>query len=87
MASYVVVHGTNTSNFLRVVFFVCVCVSVCVQAHNISINICNMQDLSLIPGSGRFPGDGNATYSSLAWEIPQIEEAGGWVSKSWDTTE
>ena len=30
-----------------------------------------------IPGSGRSPGEGNATHSSiLAWEIPWTEEPG-----------
>ena len=46
------------------------------------------RDSNLIPESGRSPGVGNGTYSSiLAWEIPWTEEA--WratvqgVSKSW----
>ena len=31
-----------------------------------------------IPGSGRSPGEGNGTHSSiLAWEIPWTEEPGG----------
>ena len=31
----------------------------------------------LIPGSGRFPGEGKATHSSiLAWRIPRTEEPG-----------
>ena len=35
-------------------------------------------DTVLILGSGRSPGGGNATYSSiLAWEIPWTEEPGG----------
>ena len=34
---------------------------------------CSVGDLGLIPGLGRFPGEGNATYSSiLAWGIPWI---------------
>ena len=37
-----------------------------------------MGDLSSIPGSGRSPGEGMATHSSiLAWEIPWTEEPGG----------
>ena len=33
--------------------------------------------LGLIPGSGRSPGEGMATYSSiLAWKIPWTEEPG-----------
>ena len=39
---------------------------------------CNARDLGLIPGSGRFPGEGIATHSSiLAWRIPWAEEPGG----------
>ena len=35
-------------------------------------------DLGLILGSGKSPGGGNATHSSiLAWEIPWAEEPGG----------
>ena len=38
---------------------------------------CNAADLGLIPGSGGFPGKGNATHSSiLAWRIPWTEEPG-----------
>ena len=37
----------------------------------------NTRDASLIPGSGRFPGKGMATYSSiLGWKIPWREEPG-----------
>ena len=39
---------------------------------------CNAGDLSLIPGSGRSPGEGNGSplqYS--AWRIPWTEEPGG----------
>ena len=39
---------------------------------------CNAGDLGLIPVLGRYPGEGNATHSSiLAWRIPQTEEPGG----------
>ena len=35
-------------------------------------------DAGSIFGSGRSPGEGNATHSSiLAWEIPWTEEPGG----------
>ena len=35
-------------------------------------------DSGSIPGSGRFPGIRNGTYSSiLAWTIPWTEEPGG----------
>jgi len=35
---------------------------------------CNARDLSLIPGSGRSPGEGNGY--PLQWEIPWTEEPG-----------
>ena len=39
----------------------------------------NAGDAGLIPGSGRSPGEGNGTYSSiLAWRIPWTEEP-GWL--------
>jgi len=39
---------------------------------------CNVGDLGLIPGSGRFLEKGMATHSSvLAWKIPWTEELGG----------
>ena len=38
----------------------------------------NAGDPGLIPGSGRSPGEGNATHSSsLAWKIPSTKEPGG----------
>ena len=38
---------------------------------------CSAGDLGLIPGSGRSPGEGMATHSSiLAWRIPWTEEPG-----------
>ena len=33
-------------------------------------------DLGSIPGSGRAPGEGNGSPSTLAWRIPWTEEAG-----------
>ena len=37
----------------------------------------NAGDSGSIPGSGRFPGEGMVTHSSmLAWEIPWTEEPG-----------
>ena len=37
----------------------------------------NAVDENSIPGSGRSPGEGMATHSSiLVWEIPWIEEPG-----------
>ena len=39
---------------------------------------CKAGDASSIPGSGRFPGEGNINpFSILAQEIPWIEEPGG----------
>ena len=33
------------------------------------------RDVSLVPGSGRSPGEGNDNHSSiLAWEMPWMEE-------------
>ena len=44
---------------------------------------CNAGDLVLIPGSGRFPGEGMATHSSiLAWRIPWTEATVHGVTKS-----
>ena len=38
----------------------------------------NAGDASLIPGSGRAPGEGNGNHSStLAWEISWTEGPGG----------
>ena len=38
---------------------------------------CDVGAPGLIPGSGRSPGEGIATHSSiLAWRIPWIEETG-----------
>ena len=38
----------------------------------------DIRDAGLIPGSGRSPGGGHATHSTiLAWRIPWIEEPGG----------
>ena len=37
-----------------------------------------IRDTGSIPGSGRSPGEGQATHSSiLAWEIPWTEEPSG----------
>ena len=41
-------------------------------------SVCNVEDLGLIPGSGRSPGGGHGNPSSiLAWRIPWAEEPGG----------
>ena len=42
---------------------------------NLPANVGGIRDVGLIPGSGRSPGEGMATHSSiLAWRIPQTEE-------------
>ena len=39
-------------------------------------SVCNTEDPGSVPGSGRFPGEGMATHSSiLAWKIPMDREA------------
>ena len=48
-------------------------------------------DMGSLPGSGRSPGEGNGTHSSiLAWEILWTEELGGlqamWVTQKSDMT-
>ena len=44
----------------------------------VKASACNAGDLGSIPGSGRSPGEGKATHSSiLAWRIPWMEELGG----------
>ena len=43
---------------------------------------CNAEDVGLIPGLGRSPGEGNGTQPNiLAWRTPWTEEAGGLWSK------
>ena len=38
----------------------------------------DVRDVGLVPGSGRSPGEGNNTHSSiLVWRIPWTEESGG----------
>ena len=44
---------------------------------------CNVGDLGLIPGLGRSPGEGKATYSSiLAWRIPWTIQSMGSQSQT-----
>ena len=54
-------------------------------------NAGNIRDVGLITGSGRLPGQGTATHSSiLAWKILWTEEAGRLLSvgcKEADTIE
>ena len=41
-------------------------------------NAGDIRDTGLIPGSGRFPGEGHGNPTSiLAWRIPWTEEPGG----------
>ena len=45
---------------------------------NLPASAGDARDAGLIPGSGRSPGGGMATHSSiLAWKISQTEEPGG----------
>ena len=45
-------------------------------------------DSSWIPGSGRSPGGGNGTHSSiLTWKIPGLAGHSPWGCKEWDMTE
>ena len=47
------------------------------KATRVRASACNAGDLGSIPGSGRSPGEGNGTHSSiLAWRIPWTEEPG-----------
>ena len=56
---------------------------------NLPASAGNTRDMGLIPGSGRSPGGGNGTHSSiLAWKIPWTEDPDGlqtmWLQeKSW----
>ena len=44
----------------------------------VKVSACNAGDLGSIAGSGRSPGEGNGTHSSiLSWRIPWTEEPGG----------
>jgi len=45
---------------------------------NLPASVGDMRDEGSIPGSGRSPGEGHATHSSiLAWRIPWAEDPGG----------
>ena len=58
---------------------------------NMPANAEDVRDEGSIPGSGRSPGEGNATrFSILAWRIPWTEEPGrlqSMESKESDTIE
>ena len=48
------------------------------EVKNMPVNAGDARDMGLIPGLGRFPGEGMVTHSSiLAWRIPWTVEAGG----------
>ena len=48
------------------------------MVRNPSASAGDVRDVGSIPESGRSPGGGNATHSSiLAWSVPWIEEPGG----------
>ena len=60
--------------------------SIIINNHNVNIfnrivvkeSACNVEQLSSIPGLGRFLKEDMATHSSiLAWRIPWTEEPGG----------
>ena len=58
------------------------------MVNNLPTNAGVSGDLSSIPEPGRFPGERNATHSSiLAWRIPWTVEPGGLqltgITKSW----
>jgi len=56
------------------------------RGSDIKVSVYNVGDLGSIPGSGRFPGEGNGNplqYSCL--ENPM--DAGAWCSKELDMTE
>ena len=47
------------------------------QGSEVKNPLANVGDVGSIPGSGGFPGEGNATHSSiLAWRIPWTKEPG-----------
>ena len=51
---------------------------VALVVNNPLANAGDTRDMGLTPGSGRSPGEGMATHSSIvAWRIPWAEEAGG----------
>ena len=56
------------------------------QVKNPPANVGNAEDVVLIPGLGRSPGEEHGNSSILAWRIPWTEEPGGLqsrVTKSW----
>ena len=40
-------------------------------------SVCNAGDPGLIPGLGRFPGEGNDNPLQYSWRIPWSEKPGG----------
>ena len=48
------------------------------RVRNLPANAGDVRNMDSISGSGRSPGEGRATHSSiLAWRIPRTEEPGG----------
>ena len=48
------------------------------EVKNLPVNAGDARDAGSIPGSGRSPGEGIITHSSIiAWEIPWTEEPRG----------
>ena len=58
-----------------------ICTSMCKSVPDSSVgkeSVSSAGDSSLIPGLGRYPGEGMATHSNiLTWEIPWAKEPGG----------
>ena len=53
-------------------------ITVVLVVKNLLSSAGDVRDVSLIPGSGRSPGEGKATHSSIhAWRTPGTEEPGG----------
>ena len=49
---------------------------------NLPANAIDRRDTGSTPGSGKFPGEGMTTHSSiLAWRVPGTEESGALQSK------
>ena len=71
--------GTNTFIFMNIYTLIG---RVALAVRNLPANAGHIRDVSLIPGLGRAPEAGTATYSSiLAWRIPWTEEPAALVNR------
>ena len=53
-------------------------IQVALVVKNPPANAGDVRDMGSVPGSGRSPGEGNGSHSSiLAWRIPRTQEPGG----------